>query len=88
MRRGRKSHTQPFTGYKATVVADTEDGVILATDVRAGNVADRIARLVQLGIRQAKYRGMAKVSFQVALAATAANLFRAAACRVSGPCTG
>lgn len=240
MRHGRKSHAQPFTGFKATVVADTEDGVILATDVRAGNVADRqdaaalvasaaersgqrldevlgdtaygdletrdeiehlgaevvakavpgtragkfaasdfevdpqrgvarcpagvestyrhrlgghdarygyhwaatdcaacrlrsqctsarargrtvtvtenstrlwrlreqqkteafrtryrkrvvveqrIARLVQLGIRQAKYLGTAKVELQVALAATVANLFRAAACRVSVPCT-
>ena len=241
MRHGRKSHAQPFTGFKATVVADTEDGVILATDVRAGNVADRqdapalvasaaqrsaqhlnevlgdtaygdletreqiehlgaevlakavpgtragrfdtsdfevdqqrgmarcpagvesthrrrvgeqdpgysyhwaatdcarcrlrstcttaqasgrtvvvtenstrlwrlreqkkteefraryrkrvvvehrIARLVQLGIRQAKYLGMAKVAFQVALAATVANLFRAAACRASVPYPG
>ena len=241
MRHGRKSHSQPFAGFKATVVADTEEGVILATDVRAGNVADRqeaaalvasdaqrsrqrldevlgdtaygdletrdeiehlgaevvakavpgtragkfaasdfevdqqrgvarcpagvesthrhrlggddagygyhwaatdcaacrlrsqctsarargrtvtvtenstrlwrlreqqkteafrtryrkrvvvehrIARLVQLGIRQAKYLGTAKVELQVALAATVANLFRAAACRVSVPCTG
>ena len=33
----------------------------------------RIARLVQLGIRQVRYLGTAKVEFQVALAATVAN---------------
>ena len=41
-------------------------------------VEHRIARLVQLGIRQAKYLGAAKVEFQVALAATVANLFSVA----------
>lgn len=41
MRRGNKSHSQPFNGYKASVVADTKEGVILATDVRAGNVSDK-----------------------------------------------
>ncbi len=34
----------------------------------------RIARLVQLGIRQARYFGKAKTAFQVAMAATVANL--------------
>jgi hypothetical protein len=37
-------------------------------------VEHRIARLVQLGIRQARYFRKAKVSFQVALTATVANL--------------
>lgn len=37
-------------------------------------VEHRLARLVQLGIRQAKYFGSAKVRFQLALAATVANL--------------
>ena len=34
MRHGHKSHSKPFDGYKASVVVDTRDGVILATDVR------------------------------------------------------
>ena len=50
-------------------------------------VEHRIARLVQLGIRQAKYLGMAKVALQVALAATVANLFRAAVCLAPARCT-
>ena len=41
MRHGRKSAAQRFDGYKATVVAEAEAGVILATDVRAANAPDR-----------------------------------------------
>jgi hypothetical protein len=41
MRHGHKSHSKGFEGYKAAIVAGTESGVILATDVRAGNVHDR-----------------------------------------------
>jgi len=41
MRHGHKSHAKGFEGYKAAIVAETESGVILATDVRAGNVHDR-----------------------------------------------
>jgi transposase/IS5 family transposase len=41
MRHGRKSQSKGFEGYKAAIVAETESGVILATDVRAGNVHDR-----------------------------------------------
>jgi hypothetical protein len=37
-------------------------------------VEHRIARLVQLGVRQARYLGSKKVGFQVALTATVANL--------------
>ena len=33
------SNTQRFDGHKATVVVDTDDQVVLATDVRAGNVS-------------------------------------------------
>jgi transposase len=40
MRHGHKSHSKPFDGYKASVVVNTREGVILATDVRAANVAD------------------------------------------------
>ena len=41
MRHGHKSHSKGFEGYKAAIVAETDSGVILATDVRAGNVHDR-----------------------------------------------
>lgn len=41
MRHGHKSHSKGFEGYKAAVVADTDGGVILATEVRAANVHDR-----------------------------------------------
>ena len=37
-------------------------------------VEHRLARLVQLGIRQARYFGRAKTKFQLYLAATVANL--------------
>jgi len=40
MRHGHKSHSKGFDGYKASVVTEAKSGVILATDVRAGNVAD------------------------------------------------
>ncbi len=48
MRHGRKSHSKTFDGYKASIVAETTSGVILATDIRAGNVHDSegAARLV------------------------------------------
>jgi hypothetical protein len=41
MRHGHKSQSKGFDGYKAAVVVDTDSTVILATDVRAGNVHDR-----------------------------------------------
>jgi len=40
MRHGHKSHSKGFDGYKAGIVADAEDGVILATDARPGNMHD------------------------------------------------
>jgi hypothetical protein len=40
MRHGHKSHAKGFDGYKASIVAETTCGVILATDVRAANVHD------------------------------------------------
>ena len=51
-------------------------------------VEHRIAHLVQLGIRQAKYLGAAKVEFEVALAATVANLFSVAMGREPAPGSG
>ena len=44
-----------------------------------GVVAHRLARLVQLGIRQSRYFGRAKTKFQLYLAATVANLTLVAA---------
>ena len=41
---------------------------------RRSTVEHRIARLVQLGVRQARYCGSAKVLFQIAMTATIANL--------------
>ena len=41
MRHGHKSHSKGFEGYKAAIVVETASGVILASDVRAGNVSDR-----------------------------------------------
>ncbi len=40
-------------------------------------VEHRIARLIQLGVRWARYLGRAKVAFQASMAATVANLFLA-----------
>ena len=40
MRHGRKSSSKMFNGYKASVAVETESGVILATDVIAGNAHD------------------------------------------------
>jgi transposase len=45
----------------------------------------RIARLVQLGIRQARYHGRAKTLFQVAMAAAVANLTLLAAADATPP---
>jgi transposase/IS5 family transposase len=56
MRHGHKSHSKPFDGYKASVVVDTREGVILATDVRPANVADAegTAELIQRAGKAAK----------------------------------
>jgi len=51
-------HSPPFAEYRA----------------RRQVVEHRLARLVQLGIRQARYVGRAKTDFQLAIAATVANL--------------
>lgn len=51
-------------------------------------VEHRIARLVQLGIRQARYFGRRKTLFQVLLAATVANLTLVASQAASGTPTG
>jgi hypothetical protein len=42
MRHGHKSHSKGFDGYKAGVVADADEGVILATDARPGNAHDSV----------------------------------------------
>lgn len=48
-------------------------------------VEHRIARLAQLGIRQARYRGLAKTLFQAFMVATVANLTLLAGERVADP---
>jgi hypothetical protein len=40
MRHGRKSSSKRFDGYKASVAVDTDAGVVLSTDVLAGNAHD------------------------------------------------
>ncbi len=40
MRHGRKSSSKTFNGYKASVAADIDDDVVLATDVIAANAHD------------------------------------------------
>ncbi len=54
MRRGYKSRTQHFDGYKAAVAVETDSGVILATDAQPGNVHDsaEAAKLVEEAQRQ------------------------------------
>ncbi|MFQ5515519.1 MAG: transposase [Myxococcota bacterium] len=41
MRHGHKSHSKGFEGYKASVVVETESGVILAVDTQPANAPDR-----------------------------------------------
>jgi len=40
MRHGHKSHSKGFNGYKAGIVANADDGVIVATDARPANMHD------------------------------------------------
>jgi hypothetical protein len=40
-RHGRKSSSQRFDGHKAAIAVDSEDGVVLATDVIPGNAPDK-----------------------------------------------
>lgn len=56
MRHGHKSHSKGFDGYKASLVVETKDGVILATGVRAANAPDRegAAELVERASKVAK----------------------------------
>jgi len=51
-------------------------------------VEHRIARLAQLGIRQARYRGLAKTLFQACMAAAVANLTLLAGKPVDDPAAG
>lgn len=58
MRHGRKSHSTTFDGYKASVAVETESGVIVATDARAGNRHDSegAAELVQEASRRCEQK--------------------------------
>ena len=55
---------------------------------RRVKVEHRIARLVQLGVRQARYVGRCKVAFQVSIAAAVANLVLACSAGSGRPGTG
>ena len=63
-------------GSALAIAQTTEDEALPSKRVV---VEHRIGRLVQLGVRQAKYFGKAKTGFQIALVATVANLMLAAA---------
>jgi transposase len=57
MRHGHKSPSKGFDGYKTTVVAETGEGVILATGVEGANVPDRegaVDRVKEAGARCSK----------------------------------
>jgi len=53
MRHGHKSHSKGFNGYKAGIVADADDGVILATDARPANMHDgeQAKELLESGVK-------------------------------------
>ncbi len=55
---------------------------------RRVKVEHRLARLVQLGVRQAKYFGRAKVRFQVCMAAAVANMILACSAAAMGAKSG
>lgn len=54
MRHGHKSQSKGFDGYKASIVVDTKDGVILSTGVCPGNASDRdnAAELIDTSIKR------------------------------------
>jgi len=58
MRHGHKSESKGFEGYKASLVVDTSDGVIMATGVTPGNVSDgdNAAELIEAAGRAASSR--------------------------------
>ena len=48
VRHGRKSSSKVFDGHKASVVVDTDSGIILGTDVLAGDAPDATRLLEQI----------------------------------------
>ena len=74
--RGRSVGLHPQEGLLQEARA-IQDSVAFAPYRALRQVAEyRLARLVQLGLRQARYRGRLKTETQLLLTATVANLIR------------
>jgi hypothetical protein len=73
-RGGRSVRIHPQEGLLQAARAEQASPAGRANRARRQVVEHRIARLVQLGIRQARYIGRTKTLFQLLLAATVANL--------------
>jgi hypothetical protein len=73
-RGGRSVRVHPQEGLLQAARAEQASPAGRAYRARRQVVEHRIARLVQLGIRQARYIGRAKTLFHLLLAATVANL--------------
>jgi hypothetical protein len=73
-RGGRSVRIHPQEGLLQAARAEQASPAGRAYRARRQVVEHRIARLVQLGIRQARYVGRTKTLFQLLLAATVANL--------------
>jgi transposase len=73
-RTGRTILLHPQEALLQTARAFQRSPAFAAVRRRRQAAEHRLARLVQLGVRQARYRGHTKTLFQVLLAATVANL--------------
>lgn len=73
-RRGRTVQVHPQEGLLQEARALQASPAFRDYRQRRPTVEHRLARLVQLGLRQARYRGRTKTLFQLALAAAVANL--------------
>ena len=73
-RKGRRVLIHPQEGMLQQARASQQSAAYDEYRARRVVVEHRLARLVQLGIRQARYFGRVKTTFQLYLAATVANL--------------
>ncbi len=73
-RKGRRVQIHPQEGVLQQARALRQSAAYDAYRARRVVVEHRLARLVQLGIRQSRYFGRVKTQFQLYLAATVANL--------------
>ena len=74
VREGAHGATAPAGGFVAAGPRPAQSEAFAGYRRQRVVVEHRLARLVQLGIRQARYFGRAKTRFQLYLAATVANL--------------